>query len=108
MKRFLITNSEKGTENSGNGISSSENGNETQNEENKNRNSNQLNSNNLSDSLDQNPWPNLHRYYKFARNKSKSLEFLCLLCKPKNKQISVNQRSLCNYKQPVVNLNNLH
>ena len=74
-RRFLITNREKETENSGKGISSDENGSETQNEENENLNSNQLNSNNQSDALDQTPWPYLHRYYKFVRNKGKSLEF---------------------------------
>ena len=89
IRQFSITNREKETENFGKAISSDENGSETQNEKYENLNSNQLNSNNQSDTLlDQTPRPYLHRYYKFARNKGKSLKFICMLCKPKNKQIS--------------------
>ena len=56
---------------------------------------------NQNETLDQTPWPYLHQYFKFLRNKGKNLEFLCLLCQPNTKQLSANQKSLYNLKQHV-------
>ena len=49
----------------------------------------------------QNPWPYLHPYFQFLRSKGKNLEFMCLLCRPKSKMLSANQKSLYNLKQHV-------